>query len=55
MIGDEQVPLRRPRDGASATCCRVTLGDCVELPPRSEMIVPAKILNPPSDMKWGSS
>lgn len=53
MIGDEQVPLRRPRDGASATCCRVTLGDCVELPPRSEMIVPAKILNPPSDMKWG--
>ena len=33
MIGNEQVPLRKPRDGADATCCRVTLGDYVELPP----------------------
>ena len=50
MIGDEQVPLRKPRDGDDATFCHVTLGDCVELPAQSET---ARILNHPGDMKRG--
>lgn len=53
MIRDEQVPLRKPKDGADATCCRVALGDCVELPPQSGTVVPVRILNHPDDMKWG--
>ena len=53
IIGDQQVPLRKPRVGACAACCRVTQGDCVELPPRFEMVVPGRILDRPGEMKWG--
>ena len=44
MTGDEQVSLRKPRNGAPAACCQIRLRYCVELPPQSETVVQARIL-----------
>ena len=33
MTEDEQVSLRKPRNGDLAACCRVRLRDCVEVLP----------------------
>lgn len=37
-IESEQVPLLKSRQMAILTCCKVTLGDSVDLPPLSETV-----------------
>ena len=52
-VGREQVPLRMPRQITVPTCCKVTLEDCVNLPPFSETVTCASIQHRPSSMVWG--
>ena len=52
-VGREQVPLRMPRQVTILTCCKVTLEDCVDLPPFSETVTYASIQHRPSSMVWG--
>ena len=53
-IHNQQVPLQRPKIVASReVCCRVTLGDNVDVPPMSETVAIGRILDRPNDMKWG--
>ena len=51
---NQQVPLQRPKIEASReVCCRVTLGDNVDVPPMSETVAIGRILDRTNDMKWG--
>ena len=50
-IHNQQVQLQWPKD-TSLSCCRVTLGDNVDLPPMSETVASARILDRPSSGGW---
>ena len=52
-IGSEQVPLLKPSRTTTPTCCKVTLGDSVDLPAMSETVACARVLDRPSSMVWG--
>ena len=51
-IHNQQVPLQRPKQ-TTTTCCRVTLGDNVDIPPMSETVACGKLLDRPINMMWG--
>ena len=54
-IGNSEVPLQKPQefDGAVQLCCRAVVDSGIHLPPLSENIVPAKLINPNHADKWG--
>ena len=53
LIGEEEVPLQQPQKDAEPSTCRVIAQNSVNLPPRSETIVPASLMNFSGDARWG--
>ena len=54
-IHNQQVPLsaETKTDYTTLTCCRVILGDSVDIPPMSETVACGKVLDRPINMMWG--
>ena len=51
-IHNQQVALQWPKE-TTLSCCKVSLGDNVDLPPMSETVASAQILDRPSSCGWG--
>ena len=51
-IHNQQVPLQWPKE-TTLSCCKVSLGDSIDLPPMSERVASARILDRPSSRGWG--
>ena len=52
-IGGEEIPLKKQPATAEPTCCKVVLAEHVQLPPRSEMVIPVKMEGAKADYQWG--
>ena len=54
-IGGEEIPLRKQPATTEPTCCKVVLAERVQLPPRSEMVVPVMMEGAIAESHWGQS
>ena len=52
-IHNQQVSLQSPKQTTPLTCCRVTLGESVDILPMSEVVTCERVLDRPSNMVWG--
>ena len=51
-IHNQQIPLQCPKE-TTLNCCKVSLDDSIDLPPMSETVASARILDRPSNSGWG--
>ena len=52
LIHNQQIPLQCPKE-TNLNCCKVSLDDSIDLPPMSETVASARILDRPSNSGWG--
>ena len=52
-IAGEEIPLKKQPAAIEATCCKVVLAEHVQLPPRSETVVPVKLEGAKANYQWG--
>ncbi len=52
-VGGEEVPLGKPSTTPTRTCCRIVAQGSITVPPFSEAIISAKLLDTPDGGKWG--
>ena len=53
LIGSEEIPFVKWCSQSEPSCCRVLLKECVDVPPRSETVVTARIEGSLGVAKWG--
>ena len=52
-IGGEEILLKKQPPAAKPMCCKMVLAERVHLPPRTEMVVPVKMVGAKADNQWG--
>ena len=53
LVGDEEIPFMKSRSQSDKSCCRVLLMECVDVPPRLETVVTARVEGSVGAAKWG--